>query len=83
MTRAKYKALRSKLYKAAGEVGTEAEGSKFGNLHATYRRLSEALDAFDLLGVQLGFVDEMTNELIDGRVKREKSAVDLIAEGSK
>lgn len=73
MNRSKYKALRSKLYKAAGEVGTLAEkhGDKMPQLDATYHEMCRGLDSIDELGISLGYIDPETNELIDRRFKKE------------
>lgn len=70
MTKLKYKALRTKMYKAVGQVGTLAEGSSKANLSVAYQKMSEGLDAIDMLGSQLGFLDPTTNNWIDGRRKK-------------
>lgn len=71
MTRAKYKALRTKLYKSAGELGTLAEGMPENRLlSAAYRDMTKALDDIDLLGEKLGFIDPMTNDFTDRRFKK-------------
>jgi len=74
MTKRQYKTLRDKLYKAAGELGTIAEGTQNANLDASYRDMCNALDHIDMLGEQLGFVNPETNALIDLRFKRERVA---------
>lgn len=75
MTRAKYKALRDKLYKSMGELGTMAENETSSYDHAhlaeAYARGCEMLDAVDALGVSLGYIDPDTNDLTDKRFKME------------
>jgi hypothetical protein len=72
MTRQKFKALRAKVYKFAGEVGTLAEGkSERHMLAVAYRRASDACDAIDMLGEDLGFIDPETNDFTDRRYKME------------
>lgn len=77
MTRQKYKALRSKLYKSVGELGTlaEIEGAIHGPRHEfqlldiSYKNACEMLNHIDALGVKLGYVDAETNDLTDRRFK--------------
>lgn len=75
MERKKYIALRNKLYKIAGEVGTQAEELEERHpLAFAYRRLGDALDSIDLLGEQLGYIDPETNDLTDRRFKKKEDA---------
>ena len=85
MTRRKYKALREKLYKSAGEVGTLAElhGDELPQLEASYKEMCRGLDSIDELGVSLGCIDPETNNYIDRRLKHDRSAIDRILDGEK
>lgn len=73
MERKKYIALRTKLYKAAGEVGTLAElhGEHCPDLDSAYKEMCRGLDSIDSLGEKLGYIDPETNNLIDRRFKKE------------
>lgn len=75
MNRKKYLALRNKAYKLAGEIGTLAElnGDKLPQLDSSYKEMCRSLDSIDELGVDLGFIDAETNNVIDKRFKKESA----------
>jgi hypothetical protein len=58
--------LRDEAYKAAGVVGDAAERFRgYPVLDVAYARMCEGLDAIDDLGVQLGYLDDETNEVLE------------------
>lgn len=71
MERKAYLKLRQKFYKLAGEVGTLAETNANPLLTAAYKRVSNALDAIEVMGEELGYIDVETGNVIDKRFKTE------------
>lgn len=72
MKRKQFFALRNKLYKVAGELGTLAEGQpERSMIAASYRDMSRSLDHIEMLGEQLGYIDIDTGNVIPKRLKKD------------
>lgn len=68
MERKEFLVLRRKMYKLAGEVGTLAEGTAENSLlSAAYKRINHALDAIEVMGEELGYIDIDTGNVIPKR----------------
>lgn len=73
MTKRKYLALREKLYKLTGEIGTVAElhGEDMPQLEASYKEMDRAIEEIDALGIGMGYIDAETLTVIDKRFRKE------------
>jgi len=72
MTKYDYLGLRGKLYDAVGALGTHAELTGDGYLEVAYQAASEMLDAIDEMGIQKGYLDPFTLELLNDCTKRKE-----------